>query len=321
MAGKNKSAVAKPGAGSRAGNAVSPAEKVARVRVRETKDWGKIVLIGSVVAAVVLLMVGIVGQLNPGLLPIGVIDGIIFAVLAITGPYGFYHQYQVNKIKKIEKYLPDFLRDVAEAGRFGMTLAEAIIVASSGRYGKLTPEIKKMAAQIEWGVPASEALRLFAERVNTPLVNRVVSIIVKAYDAGGNVADVLTLVSHSVKEEQLTESEKRIEMGTYVIVIYIAFFVFLVTILIMNQQFLPKMAEAGSAVAAGAGGASAPRLINVEAINQIKFLFFISAIVHAIGDGFVAGVLQDGKILSGMRHSFILTLAGYIALMVVGGGL
>jgi len=32
-----------------------------------------------------------------------------------------------------------------------MTLADAIVVASAGRYGELTPEIKKMAAQIGGG--------------------------------------------------------------------------------------------------------------------------------------------------------------------------
>ena len=88
--------------------------------------------------------------------------------MAICGPYGFYTTYKYNKTKAIESRLPDFLRDVAEAGRFGMTLAEAIKVASRGRYGGLTPEIRRMAAQIDWGVPAAEAIRLFAERVDTP---------------------------------------------------------------------------------------------------------------------------------------------------------
>src|SRR5205809_7893433 len=41
-------------------------------------------------------------------------------------------------------YTTLFRSDVAEAGRFGMTLADAIVVSSSGRYGKLTPEIKKI---------------------------------------------------------------------------------------------------------------------------------------------------------------------------------
>src|SRR6266566_2529464 len=100
-----------------------------------------------------------------------------------------------------------------------------------GPYGfflaKKQREIKKMAAQISWGVPATEALRLFSERVKTPMVQRVIAIIVKSSDAGGDVADVLTMVSHDTKENQLTEDERRIAMSTYIAVIYISFMVFL----------------------------------------------------------------------------------------------
>src|SRR2546428_95485 len=112
----------------------------------------------------------------------------VVATIGFIGPYGFYVAKLQREVKQIERRLPDFLRDVAEAGRFGMTLAEAIVVSSGGRYGKLTPEIKKMAAQITWGVPAAEALHLFAERVKTPMVQRVVAIVVKSSDAGGAVA-------------------------------------------------------------------------------------------------------------------------------------
>src|SRR5213076_2923028 len=115
---------------------------------------------------------------------------------------------------------------------------------------------KKMAAQITWGVPATEALRLFATRVKTPMVERVVAIIVKCSDAGGDVADVLTMVSHDTKENQLTEDERRIAMSTYIAVIYISFMVFLVTIWILNVTFLPKMLEASGALEGGAGGAA-----------------------------------------------------------------
>src|SRR5205809_2520441 len=77
---------------------------------------------------------------------------LIVATLGFIGPYGFFLAKKQREIKQIERRLPDFLRDVAEAGRFGMTLADAIVVSGGGRYGKLTPEIKKMAAQITWGV-------------------------------------------------------------------------------------------------------------------------------------------------------------------------
>jgi len=256
-------------------------------------------------------------------IPFEWIDWVIFAILVIIGPYGFYMAAKQKRIKLIEERLPDFLRDVAEAGRFGMTLAEAIVVASSGRYGTLTPEIKKMAAQIEWGVPANEALRLFAERVKTPLVQRMTSIIMKASDAGGNVADVLTMVAHDARENILSDAEKSIVMGTYVAVIYISFGVFIATIVILTASFLPQMKLAGEqlasfgdeAVTTDIGGMS----LDVSILPEIEFIFLVAALVHAVGDGIMAGVLQKGSIPMGMRHSFIMVLGtfGVLRLLMV----
>ena len=246
---------------------------------------------------------------------------LIIAILGFIGPYGFFLAKKQREIKQIERRLPDFLRDVAEAGRFGMTLADAIVVSGGGRYGKLTPEIKKMAAQITWGVPATEALHLFATRVKTPMVERVVAIIVKSSDAGGDVADVLTMVSHDTKENQLTEDERRIAMSTYIAVIYISFMVFLVTIWILNVTFLPKMLEASGALEGGAGAALAgasPLANNLpEVVFNVKIAFFIAVIVHALGDGVLAGVLDTGKIANGLRHSFIMLVIAMFAFLVI----
>lgn len=252
---------------------------------------------------------------------------IVFAILAFIGPIGFYKYKKMRDVKAIERRLPDFLRDVAEAGRFGMTLAEAIVVSSRGRYGKLTPEIEKMAAQIQWGVPATEALRLFTERVKTPMVGRIVSIIRKSSDAGGNVADVLTMVSHDAKENQLTEDERKIAMSTYIAVIYISFLVFLVTIWILNVSFLPKMMETATTIEArqteGAGddtgaGFASPLAENIDVlISDIQVAFFIAAIVHAVGDGILAGVLDNGQVVNGLRHSFIMLVIGFMLLLLV----
>jgi flagellar protein FlaJ len=294
-----------------------------RILAAEKSDRTQAVVGGSLGIAAVLAFIGVLDHIGGLAVPLDPIDWVIFAIMAFVAPYGFYMSAKEKRVRDIETRLPDFLRDVAEAGRFGMTLADAIVVASSGRYGRLTPEIKKMAAQIEWGVPASEAIRLFSERVKTPLVNRMSSIIMKANDAGGNVADVLSMVSRDAKETILTEEERSVTMQTYVMVVYISFFVFIATIVILQGQFLPKMEEAGLQVseqAAEAGIGEIPGVsIEIDIIDDIAFIFLLSVVVHAVGDGILAGVIQKGSIPIGMRHSFIMLLAGWLMLRVLFG--
>lgn len=291
----------------------------------EMVDRSKQILGASAGIMMLMVLLAILDYMKFVELPFDWIDWVIMGMMVLVGPYGFYMSARWKKIKMIENRLPDFLRDVAEAGRFGMTLAEAIVVASSGRYGALTPEIKKMAAQIEWGVPANEALRLFAERVRTPLVQRMTSIIMKASDAGGNVADVLTMVAHDARETILTETEKGIVMSTYVAVIYISFFVFIATIVILTASFLPQMEMAGSQLSEameelGSSGMSSLAGIDVKVIPSVEFAFLLATLSHAVGDGIMAGVLQKGSVPIGMRHSFIMLLAAFFILRLMFGG-
>ena len=302
----------------------------ARVRLYAKKDRTKLIIAVGASVLVMLLFIGVlnwIDSVNFSLQPEEApakrfLNFMVLGVAGFCGPYGFYVARKQKNIKQIERRLPDFLRDVAEAGRFGMTLAEAIVVASSGRYGKLTDEIKKMAAQINWGVPATEALRLFAVRVDTPMVNRVVSIIVKSSDAGGDVADVLTMVSHDAKETQMTEDERKIAMSTYIAVIYISFLVFLVTIWILNVTFLPKIEESSTALATRAAetGTALPGLLPEDiggVILGLQIAFFIAAVVHALGDGILAGVLDNGKVANGLRHSFLMLVISLISFQLI----
>jgi archaeal flagellar protein FlaJ len=239
------------------------------------------------------------------------LDFLVLGLLVMMAPYGVSMSAKLRRISKIEERLPDFLRDVAEAGRFGMTLPDAIIVASSGRYGLLTDEIKKMASQLEWGVPVATALRLFEERVPTPLVQRVVSIITRANEAGGNVADVLTMVAHDTRESQLEAQARQISMLTYVTVIYIAFFVFLVTIYIMAAVFLPQMITAGQGISSSSLGNAGAVTLQFTFVPILFLAFMVAVIVHAVGDGIMAGVLYNGRIAEGLQHATIMLAVGW----------
>ncbi|HYA70339.1 MAG TPA: type II secretion system F family protein [Thermoplasmata archaeon] len=285
-----------------------------------------ILLIAGAAVAVVFWVIGTlcyVGTLSITLAPgeatgaNPAVDFFVLGTLCLIAPYGFAETARLRRIAKIEERLPDFLRDVAEAGRFGMTLPDAIVVASTGRYGLLTDEIKKMASQIEWGVPVAHALDLFEQRVPTPLTQRVVSIVTRANEAGGNVADVLTMVAHDTREAQLAQQSRQISMLTYVTVIYISFFVFLVTIYIMAAVFLPQMITAGCGVSTGTLSNSGAITLAFQFVPVLFLAFMVAVIVHAVGDGIMAGVLFNGRIPEGLQHATIMLAAGWLIMRFV----
>jgi len=295
-------------------------EEIYGPMIEKKTNWRVIIygVAGSI--ALVMFLISLMIQFKiMSLGGVSTLDMLVISLLTAIGPFGFYEDSRFNRIKSLEEKMPEFLRDVAESGKFGMTLATSIRSAAKGRYGDLTPEIKRMAAQIGWGISATEALRLFGERVNTVTVKRTCGIIIKAASAGGNVADILTLVSTDIKEKQLQEAEKKLNMTAYMVVIYVAFFVFLATVLILNAVFIPQIQAAGSqadktGASTSAGGVTT---VNAELIPEVRFIYLASALVHGIGDGVTAGILLNGQVASGLKHSFVMVLIAYLMLRVM----
>lgn len=249
-------------------------------------------------------------------------DWLIFIMLGLMcgfGPIGIYESSQNTKIIKLEERLADFLRDLAEASRSGQTLHEAIQTASGGEYGELLPEIQHMARQISWGVSATEALIRFSERVRTPLVKRAVTLINEASAAGGDVSRVLEAAANDTKEIQMLQRERKIQMTLYVAVIFVSFVVFLVVILIVYATFVPQMKK--MALDQEHGGdedeiettetTAAFSPVDVD-FDEIKILFIAAALVHAIGDGLVAGLMGSGRMTDGLKLSFAMIMIVFV---------
>ena len=236
-------------------------------------------------------------------------DFVIMGVLSSTAVYGFYDYFRLKKIREIDKRIPDFLRDLAESRRAGMTFTRAIMLASKGEYGALTGEIKKMAQQISWGCSISEALETFAKRVNTPLAKRAASLINEASRSGGSVSEILIAAARDTREIQEVKAERRISMISYVVVVYIATFVFLAVVAIVCSTFLPAMIQSDISGLSSVGGFSIGGGADVE---EMFSLFYYAALIQSFGSGMVAGIFENGEYSTGIKHSFILILVTWL---------
>jgi len=245
------------------------------------------------------------------------IDFILIALLIFTGVYGIYEFLRIRRVRKIDDRFPDFVRDLAESRRAGMTFTKAIMYSSRGNYGVLTPEIQKIARQISWGSSVENALNAFAKRVNTKLIRRTISLIIEASRSGGNVADVLDAASKDAREIKLIESERRANMLSYVAVIYVGIGVFLLIIIILCKSLLPSMLGEGSAglnAATGGGGNNLTQL----AVTQV---FFFASLVQSFGMGLVTGVFEEGNVISGVKHTFIMMLITWLIFKLIVTGI
>ena len=239
------------------------------------------------------------------------IDFLLIAVFIFTGVFGIYEFLRLHRLREIDNRFPDFVRDLAESRRAGMTFTKAIIYSSRGNYGVLTPEIQKIARQISWGSGVDSALNAFAKRVNTKLIRRTISLIIEASRSGGNVADVLDAASTDAREIKLIDSERRASMMSFVAVIYVGMGVFLLIIIVLCKSLLPSMlgeSARQATTAYGAAGLSSGG-ITQYAVTQV---FFYAAIIQSFGMGIVTGVFEEGNVISGVKHTFFMMLITWL---------
>ena len=241
-------------------------------------------------------------------------DFFIFAILSGTGIFGMYEYVHYNWVRKIDAIFPDFVRDLSSSRRAGMTFTKAILFTSKGSYGLLTKEIKKIAQEISWGSSVEEALASFSKRVNTTSVKRTISLIIEASRSGGNVADVLDVAAEDALEIKQLEGERRVNMLSYVVVIYVAMLVFMAIIAILAGVFIPTITgSAAEGLAATMGGG------NIVGQQTIIQLFYFATIAQSMGTGLVAGIFEDGHVQSSVKHVFILVLITWIVFKFVLG--
>ncbi|MEC7349790.1 MAG: type II secretion system F family protein [Candidatus Thermoplasmatota archaeon] len=244
---------------------------------------------------------------------ISAIDYIVFGLISLLLPYGIYG-YRRDQIRaRVEEKFPDFLRDLAEYWKGGLSMTVAIQTLAKGEYGNLNDEVNKMSSQISWGVSFGEVLEMFTERVTSPIVTRAVRMVDEANRAGGKISDILLAASYDAREIKALETERRQEVGSYVTVIYASFFVYLGIILVLASTFIPAIVD--SSAATGGSGSMSIGNLTIREMNEvwISTVFLYSLIIQGMGMGLAAGFMSTGRLYSAfLRASFLLFLGWFI---------
>jgi flagellar protein FlaJ len=240
-----------------------------------------------------------------------------FLVLAIM--VGLFPPAAVNVIDanwraSVDKNIPKFLNEVAEAGRSGLTLTRAIEVSAERKYGPLSKELERVKTQLSWGISLEEALKSFGERVDTTLGRRTADLIIEVSRAGGNVQEILESISKHISDLYMLERERMSSIRPYIAIIYVAVVIFLATDMLLMKTFFSQIASLQSAQEGVAGGPLLNITLDVGTLNMI---LFHTAIIQGFFGGLVAGKMGEGAIGNGLKHSLILIAITFLAFFLL----
>ncbi len=211
-------------------------------------------------------------------------------------------------LSSIEDQMPLLVRGVAESQETGMTLVKALekVVDNKMVSGPLAKEVKQMVVQMAWGKSFEDALTTFKNRINSPIVNRFCVLVLEASRSGGTIKKVFTATSGFMEEMKDIDRETSAQMKPYIIVIYAAFAVFMVTAILLVRSFFAPMegaAQIGSNVAVGG-------------TSGFKDFFYKNMMVSGLTGGLMAGKIGERRVAGGLKHSILLVVLGYVIFLL-----
>ncbi len=235
----------------------------------------------------------------------------LIAAAVIMGPslYMMYKDYIYSR--DIEARFPDFLRDITEGLNAGMALPQAIKNTRKNEYGVFTSDAKKIATQIDWGVPFEEILKRFAERSGSGVMKRTVSTIIETHRSGGNIASVLEAVAKSIVEIDKIKKERSSHIFAQMLTGYTIFFIFLGVMIGLQRFLIPTMIVDGSMGDIAMSPSSTGDLAEIY-----KELFGRLIIIQGLFSGVAIGKMSEGSMLAGLRHSLVLVAIGFTAFLL-----
>ena len=236
----------------------------------------------------------------------------VVAAMLLAAPIIIVLYLRYERRKQLEEYFPVFLRDFVESVRGGMTIPQAFKTISNNDYKALSHYIKKVAAQLDWGIPVSTVLFRFSKETKSKLIARIISSVIESHRFGGNLVDTFEALSKTAVEVDRLRAERMLYLQSQMMTGYIIFFVFLGVMLGLQQFLVPSLAEV-SPLGTLSGGVTQEGLA-----GEYKTVFRNLIVIQGLFAGLTVGKMAEGSMVAGVKHSIFMVFIGSLIFSIFG---
>jgi flagellar protein FlaJ len=267
----------------------------------------KVYAISSAVGVLLLLLLtGFFGMMQTPIqnlvdLPIAVAITLIISVV----PPAIVHQKIAGRKASMERGISNFLRDLTETRKTGLSPEACISNLSNRDYGAFSKELQKMSSDIGWGIPMRNVIMDFVKKTRSWMSQIVMFLLLEAIDVGGGTISMIESLARFNNMTQEVEKEKKMSVRPYILIPYFAA-VLLVATTLMTLIFTTQtlgMSESTTAAATN--------------VDFLTLIFTVSVITHCYLIGLVAGKISEESLAAGFKHSALLVVIAIVASKVV----
>ena len=165
--------------------------------------------------------------------------------------------------------------------------------------------MKKITAELSWGIPLRKVFMDFLHRTKSWTTQIVMFLLVETVDVGGGTIAMIESLARFCTTTQEVEKEKKMAVKPYIMMPYFAALM-LVATTVMMLTFTTKTVSL-----AGPNAASTP----ID-LDSLLVIFSTSVIIHSYLIGLVGGKISEESVAAGFKHSALLTIIAIVAAKV-----
>ena len=275
--------------------------------ISEYRPYKVYALSSAIGVLILMLLTGFFGMIpTPPLqnlvdLPIAVSITLIVSVV----PPAIVHQKIAGRKASMERGISNFLRDLTETRKTGLSPESCISNLSGRDYGAFSNELRKMSSDIGWGIPMRNVIMDFVKKTKSWMSQIVMFLLLEAVDVGGGTIAMIESLARFNNMTQEVEKEKKMSVRPYMIMPYFGA-ILLVSTTLMTLLFTTNTIAMGGEAAASSADT-----------GFLSLIFTVSVITHCYLIGLVCGKISEESLAAGFKHSALLVLIAIVASKVV----
>jgi flagellar protein FlaJ len=238
---------------------------------------------------------------------IGMAELVTAALVAISLPPALQY-YRVAKTNyNAEDAMPNFIRDVTETQKIGLSPEKSIIQATKRKdYRQFSQILQLVRSQIEWGIPLRKTFENIRQKIRSWFVTVNFAMMIETVEIGGNPTQALEILSEYSEKEHEVQINKRALLKPYIILAFVWSILIAVTTTIVAMTTYLMTTVVGSSLSP----------LTIEAMQGQMKVFSIGIILQCWISGFFIGKISEGNFAAGFKHSAMLGLTAYVSLIL-----
>jgi flagellar protein FlaJ len=218
--------------------------------------------------------------------------GLALSLITLSLPMTIFDYRYSETEKGVLDGVTNFLRDLVENRKTGLSPEKSIQLLAERDYGKFSRYIKLMSAEISWGIPLRQIFEDFKSRVKNWLCLVNLYLLIDTIEVGGGTEESLESLAEFAEETRELETERKASLAPLFLVPYMGAGILTVTTLMLLQLFTNMSAIGGAQIAT----------------VELTKMLVTPLILHSFILGIVTGKIVSGRVSAGFKHAIILII-------------